>query len=99
MFLKFYYSRSAPVSLLYVVCSCNLIIYPYFRPNLLFFSFLIIPYIFNITRSLVLRYYFVDYLKHIPDKNPYNRAFPSGRIVLFISLFFFYLILSCSFRN
>jgi hypothetical protein len=92
MFLKFYYSYSALISLLYIVCSCNLIIYPYFRLNLLFFSFLIIPYIFNITRSLVLYYYLVDYLKYILDKNLYNRVSPSGKIILlFISLLFFIL--------
>jgi hypothetical protein len=79
--------------LLYIVCSCNLIIYPYFRPNLLFFSFLIIFYIFNITRSLVLYYYLVDYLKYIPDKNLYNRVFPSRKIILLFISFYFYFIL------
>jgi hypothetical protein len=46
----------------------NLIIYFYFRPNLLFFGFSIIPYIFNITRSPILCRYLVDYLKYIKDK-------------------------------
>jgi hypothetical protein len=95
MFLKFYYSCSAPISLPYIVCSCNLIIYPYFRPNLLFFSFLIILYIFNITRSLVLCRYLVDYLKCIPDKNLYNRVSPLGKIILlFISFFLFIFLFS-----
>jgi hypothetical protein len=90
MFLKFYYSRSAPIFLLYIVCSYNLIIYPYFRPNLLLFSFLIILYIFNITRSLVLYCYLVGYLKYIPDKNLYNQVSPPGKIIiLFIYLFLF----------
>jgi hypothetical protein len=93
MFLKFYCSYSALISLLCVVCNCNLIIYPYFRPNLLFFSFLIILYIFNIIRSLVLYYYLIDYLKYIPDKNLYNRVSPSGRIILlFIFIFIFFLV-------
>jgi hypothetical protein len=83
------------MSLLYIVCNCNLIIYPYFRPNLLLFSFLIILYIFNITRSLVLRYYLVDYLKYIPDKNLYIQVSLLGKIIiLFILSFFFLLVIS-----
>jgi hypothetical protein len=95
MFLKFYCSRSAPMSLPCIICSRNLIIYPYFRPNLSFFRFLIILYIFNITRSFILRRYLVDYLKYIPDKNPYNPASPLGRIISpFISSLFFYFLFS-----
>jgi hypothetical protein len=93
VFLKFYCSCNAPVFLLYIVCSCNLIIYPYFRLNLLFFSFLIIPYIFNITRSFILYYYLIDYLKYIPDKNLYNRLFLLGKIILLFILFIYLFIL------
>jgi hypothetical protein len=93
MFLKFYYSCSALMFLLCIICNYNLIIYFYFRLNLLFFSFLIIPCIFNITRSFVLYYYLIDYLKYILDKNLYNRVSPLGKIILPFILFLLFFVL------
>jgi hypothetical protein len=92
-YCNFFFCYSQPFFLYFIPSYFIIFLYSFLFLVFFVLNILIVFYIFNITRSLILYYYLIDYLKYILDKNLYNQVFPSRKIILLFILFFPILII------